>query len=161
MRILRKEYLCKKVPECNPQWLHLFKWIMWFANLALPWLAYVQSELKWLLICFLKLVVFLFVGFFLFTESNMLVFPGRKYRNYLAEVSASIMGPQMSRSRQAIAQFSDWALARLSNVIGRCVSPALILSSIILCFENLILNENSGSLGRKRRNFSLFQIVWG
>lgn len=159
MGILRKEYLYKKVPECNPQWLHLFKWIMWFANLALIWLVYVQSELKRLLICFLKLVVFLFVRFFLFTESNMLVFPGRKYRKYLAEVSASIKGHQMSRSRQAIAQFSDLALARLSDIICRCVSPALILSQSFFALR--ILNENSGSLGRNRRNFSLFQIVWG
>lgn len=101
---------------------------------------------------------FFLLGFFLFTERNMLVLPDRKYRNYVG-ASASIKGPQMSRYRQAIAQFSDLPLARLSNIICRCVSPALILSLIILCFENLILNENSGSLGRNRRNFSLFQIV--
>lgn len=70
----------------------------------------------------------------------MLVLPGRKYRNYLAQVSAPIKGTQMGKSRQAIAQFSDLPMARLSNLICRCVSPALILSTIILCFENLILN---------------------
>lgn len=89
----------------------------------------------------------------------MFVFLGRKYRNYLAEVSAAIKGPQMSRSRQAISQFNDLPPARLSNIIHRCVSPALILSSIILSLENLILKENSGSLGRNRRNFSLFQVA--
>lgn len=132
---------------------NLFKWIMWFANLALTWLVYVQSGLKRLLICFLKLVIFLFVGFFLFTESNMLVFPGRKYRNYLAEVSAPIKGPQMSRSKQAVAQFTVLPLAGLSDIICRYVSPALILSSIFLSFENLILKENSGNQGRNRRNW--------
>lgn len=49
-------------------YIHLFKWIVWFANLVLTWLVYVQSDLKRLLICFLTHFV-CWVFFFLLRET--------------------------------------------------------------------------------------------